>query len=715
MANRTETGQRTAAIVGAGTIGLSWATLFAANDLRVRVSDPRPDLEDAVHAAVRALSATLPGGAQDPDELLARITVERDLETAVADADIVQENGPEDLELKRDLFARIERAAPHHALILSSASGLLPSQMSRDMEEPGRLLVGHPFNPPHVIPLVEVVPGEQTSPATTEGAIDFYRELGKRPVLVHKEIGGFVANRLQAAVVQESVHLVEQGVVTLEELDAVVTESLGPRWATAGPFESLHLGGGPGGLRHMLEHLGPGMARRWQDLGRPQLTPETVERLSRSSEERFAALSYPEHADRRFREQLAVLDARAGARPANGNGRASTVLPLLGGDFYGYEHLLPEKDRALLMRVREFAEREVAPLVDDHWARGEFPHDLIRKLAELDIVGLGYHREDRPAASRLVSSFLTMELARVDASFATFFGVHSGLAMGSIVYCGSEEQKQRWLPDMFRLEKIGAFALTEPHGGSDVALGLETTARRDGDEWVLNGAKRWIGNGTFADYIVVWARDVDDNQVKGFVVEKGTPGFTATKMEGKLALRIVQNADITFEDCRVPEANRLQHANSFRDTSRVLRLTRGGVAWNAVGVMLGAYEAAVEYAKTRKQFGKPIGSFQLIQDHLTKMLGDITASLGMAVRVAQLQDADACRDEQAALAKLYCTERMREAVAHARELYGGNGVLLENKVARFFNDAEALYSYEGTREINTLIVGRAITGMGAFA
>jgi glutaryl-CoA dehydrogenase len=705
--------KQTAAIVGAGTIGLSWATLFAAKGLKVRVTDPRPDLEDAVRAAVRELSATLPGDAHDAEPLLARITVERDLESAVADADIVQENGPENIEFKRELFARIESAAPRNALILSSASGLLPSQMSSDMSEPGRLVVGHPFNPPHVIPLVEVVPGEQTAPATVEAAMAFYRRLGKRPVLVHKEIGGFVANRLQAAVVQESVHLVDQGVVTPEELDTVMTESLGPRWATVGPFESLHLGGGPGGLRHMLEHLGPGMQRRWQDLGRPELTRETVERLSRSSEKRFAALPYEEHAERRFREQLAVLDARS----VNGHRKTETesVLPLLGGDFYGYEHLLSEEDRALLLRVREFAQNEVAPLVDEYWGRAEFPHQLIPKLAELDIVGLGYHRDDRPARSRLVSSFLTMELSRIDASFATFFGVHSGLAMGSIMYCGSEEQKQRWLPAMFRLEKIGAFALTEPHGGSDVALGLETTARRDGDEWVLNGAKRWIGNATFADFVVVWARDVDDNQVKGFVVEKGTPGFTATKMEGKLALRMVQNADITFEDCRLPEANRLQHANSFRDTSRVLRLTRGGVAWNAVGVMIGAYEAAVEYAKTRKQFGKPIGGFQLVQDHLAKMLGDITASLGMAVRVAQLQDADACLDEQAALAKLYCTERMRDVVAHAREVFGGNGVLLENKVARFFNDSEALYSYEGTREVNTLIVGRSITGMGAFA
>ncbi len=192
----------------------------------------------------------------------------------------------------------------------------------------------------------------------------------------------------------------------------------------------------------------------------------------------------------------------------------------------------------------------------------------------------------------------------------------------------------------------------------------------------LDGAKRWIGNATFADHVVVWARDVADDSVKGFVVERGTPGFIATKMEGKLALRIVQNADIVLEGCRVPEADRLQRAESFRDTGRVLRMTRGGVAWSAVGVMIGAYEAAVDYAGEREQFGRPIASFQLIQDHLARILGDITASLGMAVRVAQLQDADACRDEQAALAKLFCTERLREAVARARELFGGNGVLL---------------------------------------
>jgi glutaryl-CoA dehydrogenase len=396
--------------------------------------------------------------------------------------------------------------------------------------------------------------------------------------------------------------------------------------------------------------------------------------------------------------------------PAN----TTRVLSQLPGDFYEYENLLPEPDQEIVLRVREFLRREVAPIANEYWARSEFPHHLIPEIAKLGIVGLSYEREHRAASSRLLTSFVGLEFSRVDSSMATFFGVHTGLAMGSIVFLGSDEQKQRWLPDMFTMDKIGAFALTEPHGGSDVASGLETTAQRKGDTWVLNGEKRWIGNGTFADLIVVWARDVDDNQVKGFVVEKDMPGFTATKMEGKLALRTVQNADIVLTDCQVPEANRLEKANSFRDTSLVLRLTRGGVAWSAVGCMMGAYELAVDYAKQREQFGRPIAKFQLIQDLLARMLGNITSSLGMTVRVAQLQQEDRCSDAQAALAKWFCTSRLRETVAYGRELFGGNGILLEYKIARFFNDAEALYSYEGTAEINTLIVGRAITGHSAF-
>jgi len=305
-------------------------------------------------------------------------------------------------------------------------------------------------------------------------------------------------------------------------------------------------------------------------------------------------------------------------------------------------------------------------------------------------------------------------MANADPSMATFFGVHSGLAMGSIAACGSDAQRERWLPAMASFDRIGAFALTEPTGGSDVAAGLRTTARRDGDEWVLNGSKRWIGNGTFADLIVVWARDLDDDKVKGFVVRGYNPGSAATKIENKIALRIVQNADITLTDCRVPEADRLAGANSFKDTADILRQTRSGVAWQAVGVMLAAYEIALNYAKEREQFGRPIGKFQLVQDLLVRMLGNVTASLGMVVRLAQLQDAGQYRDEHSALAKAYCTTRMREVVGWARELLAGNGIVLDYDIGRFVADSEALYSYEGTREINTLIVGRAVTGLSAF-
>jgi glutaryl-CoA dehydrogenase len=286
--------------------------------------------------------------------------------------------------------------------------------------------------------------------------------------------------------------------------------------------------------------------------------------------------------------------------------------------------------------------------------------------------------------------------------------------MGSIYLCGSEEQKQRWLPEMARMEKIGAFGLTEPDVGSGVAGGLTTTARRDGAEWVLDGQKKWIGNATFADYIVIWARDTEDGQVKGFVVEQGTPGFSAMKMHDKIALRVVQNAHITLDGVRVPEENRLQKAASFRETAKVLRLTRAGVAWQAVGCARGAYEHALAYAKEREQFGKPIAGFQLVQDLLVKMLANITASACLCARLAQLQAAGTAADEHSALAKVFCTVRMRETVGYARELLGGNGILLENQVGRFVADAEAIYSYEGTREINTLVVGRAITGLSAF-
>ena len=390
------------------------------------------------------------------------------------------------------------------------------------------------------------------------------------------------------------------------------------------------------------------------------------------------------------------------------------ALPQANGDFYAISTILSEEDQALVHRVRAFLESEVTPIINHYWTREEFPHQLIPGLAALGIVGTSYHGYGCPGKSSLLDGILMMELAAGDSSIATFRGVHSGLAMGSIYLCGSEEQKQQWLPPMARLEKIGAFGLTEPEVGSGASGGLTTTARREGDSWVLNGQKKWIGNATFADVTVIWARDLADNQVKGFLVEKGTPGFKPEKLKDKIALRVVQNALITLEECRVPETSRLQNANSFRDTAAVLRMTRAGVAWEAVGCARGAYEVALRYAQEREQFGRPIGRFQLVQDLLVRMLGNITASQCLVTRLSQMQDAGIMRDEHASLAKAYCTVKMRESVGYARELLGGNGILLDHQVGRFVADAEAIYSYEGTREMNALIVGRAITGFSAF-
>jgi glutaryl-CoA dehydrogenase len=389
-------------------------------------------------------------------------------------------------------------------------------------------------------------------------------------------------------------------------------------------------------------------------------------------------------------------------------------LPKPNGDFYQVTESLKDSERAVLQRVRTFMETKVAPVINQHWLEDSFPFDLVPDFRDLQISGAGYEGYGCAGGSTLVAGFIAMEIARVDCSFATFFGVHSGLAMGSIFLCGSEAQKQKWLPPMARLEKIGSFGLTEPLVGSGASGGLLTTARREGDSWTLNGQKKWIGNATFGHLTIIWARDVADNQVKGFIVENNSPGFKAEKIQHKMALRVVQNALITLENCVVPEENRLQIDTSFRDTARVLRMTRAFVAWEAVGCAIGAYEHALAYAQTREQFGKPIAKFQLIQDLLVKMLGNITASLCMVVRLSQLQDEGKLKDEHASLAKAFCTVKMRETVGFARELLGANGISLDYDVGRFVADAEAIYSYEGTREMNTLIVGKAITGMGAF-
>lgn len=382
-------------------------------------------------------------------------------------------------------------------------------------------------------------------------------------------------------------------------------------------------------------------------------------------------------------------------------------------DFYNLDDLLTAEERDIRSRVREFMRTEVEPIIGPYWEHAEFPTELIPKLRPLGIAGGLIKGYGCPGMSAVGMGMLAMEMSRGDGSFATFFGVHSGLAMGTIWLLGSDAQKERWLPPMARLEKIGCFGLTEPRGGSD-ASHPETTARRVGDTYVLNGEKRWIGNATMADVAIIWAKNEETGQVNGFIVEPTTPGFHATPIGGKIAKRAIINADIALDNCTVPLDAKLGKSNSFRDTAKVLLMTRIGVAWEGIGHSMAAYEYALDYAKKRLQFGKPIAGYQMIQEKLVRMLACITSMQMMTLRLSQLFDAGKCTEGQASLAKAYNAATSREVVALGREILGGNGVLLENHVARHFADMEAVYTYEGTNEINSLIVGREITGISAF-
>ena len=418
-------------------------------------------------------------------------------------------------------------------------------------------------------------------------------------------------------------------------------------------------------------------------------------------------------------EQLLNLDGPALARAKRSIAKAKVARPStpeITVDFLKLFGDLPRELESARLRAREFMDREVEPIANDYWERAEFPHHLIPEFASLDLIASIFPVAADGSVSHdsVAEGILTMELARVDCSFATFLGVHAGLAFGSILLCGSKEQQEEWLPRMRKWEVIGAFGLTEPDVGSGVAGGITTTCRRDGDNWIVDGEKRWIGNSTFGDFVVVWARDVADQQVKGFIIETSAPGYSVRKMEGKIAQRTLQNGHITLDHVRVTEKNRLQRANGFRDVARVLGMTRVGVAWIAVGCAAGAYERALAYAQRRTQFGRPLGSFQLIQSMLAKMVGKLSSMQAMAIQVSRLQNAGLCEEHHSALAKQFCAAQCREVVALARESMGGNGILLDHSVARFFADAEAIYSYEGSNEINTLIVGRALTGHGAF-
>ena len=436
------------------------------------------------------------------------------------------------------------------------------------------------------------------------------------------------------------------------------------------------------------------------------IDPDTLARLAEKTDV-TNLLSRLNDLDSRDLDRLA-----GGARPARP--QRSPEPPSVDGDFYDVFKDLTDHQKHVKKAVRAFMQETVAPTSNEAWEKAVFPRDLISPAGELfaDIVGDDYtFPPDDPIATGIVS----YEMSRIDPSFCTFWGVHTGLSMGSLSMFGSEEQKAKYLEPMKKFDMVGSWALTEPKHGSDASRGLETTAEKKGDTWILNGAKKWSGNATFADVNVIWARDTRDGNVKGFLVELGTPGYEVEKLPGKVSKRAVENVLISIDNVEVPEANRLPGVEKFADVGRQLASCRAGVAWEAAGLAAGAYEKALDYCNNRMQFGKRITSFQMVQDQLVRMLGKVTALQTFVMQLGRAEERDGyISAERASLAKVWCCDTMREVVAIARGVMGGNGILLEHDVARLFADAEAVYAYEGSREMNALIVGRGITGQSAF-
>ncbi len=381
-------------------------------------------------------------------------------------------------------------------------------------------------------------------------------------------------------------------------------------------------------------------------------------------------------------------------------------------DYYGIFEDIPPADRAVWQRARDFIE-EVLPEVNDAWDKAEYPLRWARRLGELDLLNDGVEGPGLNTISPLAAGLASMELSRGDGSIGTIAGVQAGLALRSIAMFGSDEQKKEWLVPLSRGKKLGAFALTEPNHGSD-SVSLETTAVRDGDDWIINGQKKWIGNGSVGHITVTWARD-EEGKVRGFLVPQDAPGYHAETIRGKVALRAIHQALITYTEVRVPASAILPGTQSFADTSKILFATRLGVAWSALGHATAMYEAALTYAKQRIQFGKPLASFQMVQERLTEMLAELTSMQMHCLVLARREAAGTITPTQASLAKYNNTRKARQIAQIARDMLGGNGILLENHVIRHFADIEALHTYEGTESVQALLVGRNITGVGAFA
>lgn len=382
-------------------------------------------------------------------------------------------------------------------------------------------------------------------------------------------------------------------------------------------------------------------------------------------------------------------------------------------DLLRFETLLPQNEKNRLNEVRSFLGALDDDLITRSWEEAVFPFELVAPLAENGLLKQHLVEDNEP--SYLLRGLITAEIARKDASLATFVGVSGSLFGLSIREFASPEQRAELLPSIGNGDLVGAFALTEPDHGSDIAGGMTATARQHGDQWILNGSKRWIGNATWCDNVVVWAKEDDgEGRFLGFIVPTDSVGWSAEKIDGKYSLRTVQNAHITLTDVSVPDSNRLPGVNSFRQISEVLKFTRLEVGWVALGNALGAFDTALKHAVNHRQFGRPLAKFQLIQDLLVRAEMNISSSMGVLTQAARLADLGELEEDHASLVKLMAAGQARETVSLCREVLGGNGVILENKVMKHFMDAEAIYTFEGTHQINSLIVGRTLTGLSAF-
>nr|UNO37370.1 acyl-coenzyme A oxidase [Fagopyrum esculentum] len=421
---------------------------------------------------------------------------------------------------------------------------------------------------------------------------------------------------------------------------------------------------------------------------------------SRDNEEKLAKSSY---------FHLPALDVRLAFPQAT----PASIFPPCASDYYQFDDLLNPAEKSLKLKVRECMEKDIAPIMAEFWERAEFPFHIIPKLGALRVAGGTIKGYGCPGLSITGSAIATAEIARVDASCSTFILVHSSLAMLTIALCGSEDQKQKYLPSLAELKTVACWALTEPDYGSD-ASALKTTATKVTGGWILEGQKRWIGNSTFADVLLIFARNAKTNQINGYIVKKDAPGLTATKIENKIGLRMVQNGDIVLKEVFVPDEDRLPGVNSFQDTSKVLAVSRVMVAWQPIGISMGVYDMCHRYLHERKQFGAPLAAFQINQQKLTEMLGNVQAMYLMGWRLCKLYEEGKMTAGHASLGKAWISSKARETAALGRELLGGNGILADFLIGKAFCDLEPIYTYEGTYDINTLVTAREITGIASF-